>query len=234
MLAAEEVPTWTRKAFEKEELRPNTELLKLGEGWEVHWRSWTGPPLLSSSSAPLPPHLHPSHAKFPSTSSSTTSSSRTQDVPPAKRPRVSAFDEILADEDGTRPIASTSRSPSLKEKLQALGSVPVSSDPIEAARMQVLEVARSSQATGQLSGLFSFVQVSAAKEEDRKGKGKEKEEGEDTRSGRTLWVFCVAKEDSSTATEDANVVSSRQDLLSLEFSHLSCKYFSLQTCLDPS
>lgn len=229
-LAAEEVPTWTRKAFEKEELRPNTELLELGEGWEVHWRSWAGPPLLSSSSsASLTPHLRASHAKFPSSSSSSTSSSRTPDVPPAKRPRLSAFDEILAEDDGVRlPIASTSRSPSLKEKLQALGSVPLSSDPIEEARRQVLEVGRSLEAAGQLSGLFSFVQVSAEKGEDRKGKGKKTEDGEDTWLGRTLWVFCIGKEDASVTTEDASAFPPRQALLSLEFGHLTCEHILLE------
>lgn len=219
----EEPVAWTKKAITKEELKTNCELLELGEGWKVHWRTWHGPALVPSPNPAAPADR------------ASTTPARTADGPPPKKARMSAFDELMADQLASAakssPTASTSAAvavaaPPLKDQLQSLQLVSPASDPIEKARLDVLQRAQSSDSTRRLFALFAHVKVASPRAEDVKGKGKAKEEpGGD--AVRALWVFSVTKGRDPTAPgldEDEGVA--RAALKGLNFEGLSCKDFA--------
>lgn len=224
----EEPLAQVRKALDKDQLKPNCDLLQLGQGWKVHWRAWRGPPLLSSASNPPP-----ASSKADSTATKydplatfatnpSSSASRGADPPPAKRPKPTAFDEMMAEVD-EGSVASTSAAPPLKDKLQSLQQLSFAADPVELARKEVLRLGQASATSGsvgQLLGLFGHVRVAAGKGEHGKGKGKEKERSEDEEpAARMLWVFSLRR---GTQMGEGNDGSSRAQLSSLEFPDLTC------------
>ncbi|KAM0754078.1 hypothetical protein T439DRAFT_346312 [Meredithblackwellia eburnea MCA 4105] len=112
--------SWSKKQIPKERLRPNSNLLQLGQGWKVHWKTWSGPPVApslhqasssssssnpSSSSAPPPPQTGPNPAGASgSTASSSLAASSSNDplrkstnISSLKKAKMSAFDELMAD-----------------------------------------------------------------------------------------------------------------------------------------
>lgn len=229
--AAEEPVAAVRKAIQAEQLRSNCDLLELGLGWKVQWRAWRGPPLLTSTSSPAP-----SAAKVDSASSkydplathptnSPALSSKAAEAPSAKRPKPTAFDEMLADMDDG-PVASTSAIPPLKDKLQSLQQLSFASDPVELARKEVLRLGQDPATGGRLLGLFSHVRVAAGKGEHGKGKGKEKERLEEEEpAARMLWVFSVKR---GTHLVEGSDASSRAQLSALEFPDLTCTWSYLE------
>lgn len=227
-LPAEEPLAQVRKALDKDHLKPNSDLLQLGQGWKVHWRAWRGPPLLSSASNPPPTNSKQDStstkydplATFSTNPSSTNT--RAADPPPAKRPKPTAFDEMMAEVD-EGSVASTSAAPPLKDKLQSLQLLSFAADSVELARKEVLRLGQASATSGsggQLLGLFGHVRVAAGKGEHGKGKGKEKERSEDEDpAARMLWVFSLCR---GTQMGEGNDGSSRVQLSSLEFPDLTC------------
>ncbi|KAK4702730.1 hypothetical protein P7C70_g3492, partial [Phenoliferia sp. Uapishka_3] len=193
-LVVEDPVAWAKKALSKEELTTNSELLELGEEWEVHWRTWQGPALVSS----------PCRAATQASAPQRTPSGRPTDGRPLKRPKMSAFDELLADElsastassASASPTASTSAAlssaPLLIDKLQELHTHSPAEDPVEKARLYVLDRARTVNPTKRLFALFPYVKIVSNGIDDLKGKGKAKEESPED-SSRVLWVFSVVK-----------------------------------------
>lgn len=212
--ALEEPVAWAKKQLDKDELATNAELLPLGEGWVVYWRTWHGPQLVGPLPRPRPP---------------ATTSGRSTAGPPAKRAKLTAFDEMLADElaasAAASPTASTSKSvhPALKDQLHALHLTVPAQDPVEKARTRVLELARTTEATSRQFGLFSHVQVVTPPTEDVKGKGKAKEESSPD-VARVLWVFSLTKgRPLSSPALDEHEVIARAALNALEFDGLTCQ-----------
>ncbi|KAI5475687.1 hypothetical protein MNV49_001062 [Pseudohyphozyma bogoriensis] len=191
------------------QLKPTTTTVHWGEGWTVHWRSWSGPALLDV----------PAHSGAPAAATS-TAPARTDAPPATKKARRTAFDDLLDEEDaGLRsPVASTSKAaaagpppPPLKSRLQALPSPLASDDPIELARAAVFrqgqEMAKRNK--GDWLALVPFVKLGVQVEHTKgKGKGKATEDAPPPSAAvpRSLWVFTLVKPDSpssATAVLDA-------------------------------
>lgn len=229
-LLQEDPVAQVRKALDKDQLRTNADLLQLAQGWKVHWRAWRGPPLLSSASNPVPTSSKPdsTSTKYDPLATFTTNpssaNSRAADAPPAKRPKPTAFDEMMAEVDDEGSVASTSAAPPLKDKLQSLQQLSFAADPVELARKEVWRLGQAAAANGsggQLLGLFGHVRVAPGKGEHGKGKGKEKERvEEEDPAARMLWVFSLRR---GTHMSEGNDGSSRAQLNALEFADLTCE-----------
>lgn len=229
-ICGEDVANLPRKVLAKEKLKVNSDFIELGEGWRIHWRSWIGAPLLSpnapsSSSDDSTSSSRPSHSTKSSSANLAHPNVRNPESSPTKRARVEDADET----GHSSPVASTSSTPSLRDKLQSLQSNNTSSDDMEAARREIVRLNRELESkeahsgddleSGGLSGLLPHIEVKALPTASVKGKEKAQESDSGKGVDRTLWAFCIVK--AEEALENRFV----QALGSLNFAKLTGKQF---------
>lgn len=210
-----------RKALNISELRTNCDQIYLGQGWKVHWRKWSSKASINTKNSGLQPNMH-------------RSNSQTEQPSPTKRAKSSSSNknegtshplDSLSSNSIASSQASTSTAINILDQLKTISSQSIRSDPIELARLQILEI-KSSLSRDNLGfgELECFVQVDSNRisSSSMNGKGKEKEviQEQEVGTSRTLWIFSVERGLSEVREDDNPILAA---LATFEFINLSGK-----------